>query len=183
MAVEKGFIGAELILGGARSGKSSLAETLAIESSLDVVYVATATAGDDEMVARIARHKTQRPQHWSLVEEPVNLAAVIRSHSKADSCLLIDCLTLWLTNCLFAPGATSHSWHQQKQELLQALSQAKGRIIMVSNEVGQGIVPMGEVSRQFVDESGWLHQAIAKQVERVVFVTAGLPQVLKGPAL
>jgi len=183
VAVVAGFIGTELILGGARSGKSNLAETLAIESGMDVVYVATATAGDAEMAARIARHKMQRPQHWQLVEEPLELAAVIRSHNEPNHCLLIDCLTLWLTNCLFGPSATSQSWLEQKQDLLQALSEAKGRIILVSNEVGQGVVPMGEITRQFVDESGWLHQAIAKQAERVVFVTAGIPQVLKGPAL
>lgn len=181
--VMTGFIGTELILGGARSGKSSLAETLATESELKVVYIATATAGDGEMAARIARHKTQRPQHWLLVEEPRDLAAVIREYSKPGYCLLVDCLTLWLTNCLFDPKVNHHPWQDRKQAFLQALSEAKGRIILVSNEVGQGVVPMGEVSRQFVDESGWLHQAIAKQAERVVFVTAGIPQVLKGPAL
>ncbi|MGF1731630.1 bifunctional adenosylcobinamide kinase/adenosylcobinamide-phosphate guanylyltransferase [Photobacterium kasasachensis] len=179
----KGFIGTELILGGARSGKSSLAETLATESGLKVVYIATATAGDDEMAARIARHKTQRPQHWQLVEEPRDLASVIREYSKPSYCLLIDCLTLWLTNCLFDPKVNQHPWQERKQTFLHALSEAKGRIILVSNEVGQGVVPMGEVSRLFVDESGWLHQAIAKQAGRVVFVTAGIPQVLKGPAL
>jgi len=183
VAADTDFLGAELILGGARSGKSSLAESLAIKSNLDVIYVATATAGDDEMVARIARHKTQRPQHWLLVEEPLDLAGVIRQYSRPNGCLLIDCLTLWLTNCLFSPEATAASWQRQKQDFLQALSEAQGRIIMVSNEVGQGIVPMGEVSRRFVDESGWLHQAIAKKVERVIFVTAGIPLVLKGPAL
>ena len=135
------------------------------------------------MAARIAYHKIQRPQHWQVIEEPLNLADVIRQNSQPEHCLLIDCLTLWLTNCLYSSEATSSSWQQQKSDFLAALSQAQGRIIMVSNEVGQGIVPMGELSRRFVDESGWLHQAIARQAERVVFVTAGIPQVLKGPAL
>lgn len=177
------FLGTELILGGARSGKSRLAESLAAESQLKVIYVATATAGDEEMAARIARHRSQRPEHWELIEEPRHLAEVIRKHSQADHCLLIDCLTLWLSNCLFGPESTLSSWQQEKDDLLAALSEAQGRIILVSNEVGQGIVPMGEVSRRFVDESGWLHQAIARQAGRVVFVTAGIPQVLKGPSL
>lgn len=177
------FLGKELILGGARSGKSSLAESLADKSGLDVIYVATATAGDDEMVERIARHQEQRPSQWHLVEEPLNLAEVIRKNSRENNCLLIDCLTLWLTNCLFGDEANETDWLSRKNDFLQALLAAPGRIIMVSNEVGQGIVPMGEISRRFVDESGWLHQAIAKQSERVVFVTAGIPLVLKGPKL
>jgi adenosylcobinamide kinase/adenosylcobinamide-phosphate guanylyltransferase len=185
------FQGIELILGGARSGKSSLAEALAESSGLAVTYVATATAGDDEMIARIQQHKEQRPHQWPVIEEPLCLAEVIRTHSKKGTCLLIDCLTLWLTNCLFGtveqPEHSDHhktvGWSDRKADFLKALIEAEGRVILVSNEVGQGIVPLGEVSRRFVDESGWLHQAIAKQAERVVFVTAGLPQVLKGPAL
>ncbi|UTV29972.1 bifunctional adenosylcobinamide kinase/adenosylcobinamide-phosphate guanylyltransferase [Photobacterium atrarenae] len=180
--MESELKGTELILGGARSGKSSLAEQLATDSGLPVIYVATATAGDDEMAARIVQHQSQRPASWQLVEEPLDLAAVIKRYSRPENCLLIDCLTLWLTNCLCAEGATDEDWQQYKRDFLNALLHAEGRIILVSNEVGQGIVPMGELSRRFVDESGWLHQAIARQAERVVFVIAGLPQVLKGPA-
>ncbi|UXI04173.1 bifunctional adenosylcobinamide kinase/adenosylcobinamide-phosphate guanylyltransferase [Photobacterium sp. TY1-4] len=174
--------GTELILGGARSGKSNLAEQLAAASGLDVIYVATATAGDEEMAERIARHQIQRPAAWQVVEEPEDLAGVVQRYSRKGTCLLIDCLTLWLTNCLCGEEATHEHWQQHKDDFLTALLHAEGRIILVSNEVGQGIVPMGELSRRFVDESGWLHQAIARQAERVVFVTAGIPQVLKGPA-
>ncbi|WP_428446362.1 bifunctional adenosylcobinamide kinase/adenosylcobinamide-phosphate guanylyltransferase [Photobacterium nomapromontoriensis] len=168
----------ELILGGARSGKSSFAELQATESGKNVIYIATATAGDDEMVKRIARHQLDRPANWQVVEEPIDLAGAIRTYDHPDSCLLIDCLTLWLTNCLFNDDFTV-DWLSQKADLLSALSSVTGHVILVSNEVGQGIVPMGEMSRRFVDESGWLHQAIAKQVDRVTFVTAGLPQRLK----
>ena len=171
----------ELVLGGARSGKSRLAEQLAMASGLKVVYVATATADDDEMAERIERHQQDRPAEWLLVEEPVDLARVIRTYNKPEYCVLIDCLTLWLTNCLFNDDFPQ-PWAEHKSELLVALADAQCRVIMVSNEVGQGIVPLGQVSRQFVDQSGWLHQAIAQQVDRVTFVTAGLSQVLKGPA-
>ncbi|MBV1842359.1 bifunctional adenosylcobinamide kinase/adenosylcobinamide-phosphate guanylyltransferase [Photobacterium ganghwense] len=174
-------VNTELVLGGARSGKSSHAEYLAQTSGLDVIYIATATAGDEEMAARIAHHQQTRPNHWALVEEAVDLAGAIRRHSLPDNCLLIDCLTLWLTNCLFN-DELALDWPGQKAALLAALAEAPGRVILVSNEVGQGIVPMGAMSRRFVDESGWLHQTIARQVDRVTFVTAGIPQILKGEA-
>ncbi|EAR53445.1 putative cobinamide kinase [Photobacterium sp. SKA34] len=176
------LLGTELILGGARSGKSSLAEQLADQSGLVVKFVATASACDNEMAERILRHQQQRPSQWVLIEEPYDLANIIREHSNNQTCLLIDCLTLWLNNYLFQPIG-NQSWKQAKADFLQAISEAEGRIILVSNEVGQGIVPLGEVSRRFVDESGWLHQEIAKQSVRVIFVTAGIPQVLKGPTL
>ncbi|MGF1682421.1 bifunctional adenosylcobinamide kinase/adenosylcobinamide-phosphate guanylyltransferase [Photobacterium minamisatsumaniensis] len=168
----------ELVLGGARSGKSRLAESSASQSGKTVIYIATATAGDDEMAARIERHRQDRPNEWLVVEEPFDLADVILRYSKPEHCLLVDCLTLWLTNCLFNDDGKI-DWQQQKENLLAALASAEGHIILVSNEVGQGIVPMGEMSRRFVDESGWLHQAIAQQVDKVTFVTAGLPQILK----
>lgn len=170
----------EFILGGARSGKSSYAERRAKESGLTVKYIATATVDDDEMAQRVIHHQQQRPAHWPVIEEPLALAEAIRCHSIPGSCLLVDCLTLWLTNCLF--GEHDLVWSDAKEQLLEALDQAQGQVILVSNEVGQGIVPMGEMSRRFVDEAGWLHQAIAKQADRVVFVMAGLPQILKGVA-
>ncbi|MDV5167686.1 bifunctional adenosylcobinamide kinase/adenosylcobinamide-phosphate guanylyltransferase [Photobacterium rosenbergii] len=169
----------EFVLGGARSGKSSYAESLAQASGKAIVYVATATGGDVEMAERIERHQKDRPNSWRVIEEPLALAKVITELSTKENCLLVDCLTLWLTNCLFNQDYAI-DWQQQKGEFLAALKQAPGEIILVSNEVGQGIVPMGEMSRRFVDESGWLHQAIAKQVEKVTFVTAGIPQHLKG---
>lgn len=169
----------ELVLGGARSGKSSYAESLALAGGKEVVYIATATAGDDEMAERIERHRKDRPNNWLVVEEPLALAEVIKQHSLPNNCLLVDCLTLWLTNCLFNKDHAIE-WQQHKDDLLSVLKQTPGEVILVSNEVGQGIVPIGEMSRRFVDESGWLHQAIAKQAERVTFVTAGIPQHLKG---
>lgn len=168
-----------LILGGARSGKSTHAEALALaararsEKPKKLTYIATATAGDDEMSERIKRHKLRRSEQWLTIEEPLDLASAI---SKLDdsSIVLIDCLTLWLSNCLHA-----NCWDKQKTMLLNALAQSKADIIMVSNEVGSGIVPMGELSRQFVDESGWLHQELAQLCENVSLIIAGLPLSLK----
>ena len=171
----------ELILGGARSGKSSHAEWQAMQSGKQVVYIATATAGDEEMAERIVRHQQDRPAEWQLVETPITLAETLRAYDHPDRCLLVDCLTLWLTNCLFNRDLDT-DWAAQKAALLSVLDSVQGHVIFVSNEVGQGIVPMGEMSRRFVDESGWLHQALAKQVDRVTFVTAGIPQVLKDTA-
>ncbi|PSU35979.1 bifunctional adenosylcobinamide kinase/adenosylcobinamide-phosphate guanylyltransferase [Photobacterium lutimaris] len=169
----------ELVLGGARSGKSRYAESVAQASEKPITYIATATAGDEEMAERIERHRQDRPCAWTVIEEPTALAQAIIDSSTPDNCLLVDCLTLWLTNCLFNQDL-SIDWQHQKAELLDALNKVEGDVVLVSNEVGQGIVPMGQMSRRFVDESGWLHQAIAKQVDRVTFVTAGIPQYLKG---
>lgn len=168
----------ELILGGARSGKSSYAEQLASDSGLEVVYIATATVWDDEMQHRIDHHKKQRPDHWLVVEEPCELAKVLQREARENRCLLVDCLTLWVTNLLCHED--KNLWPQKRAELLDSLPNIPGRILMVSNEVGMGIVPMGELSRQFVDESGRLHQAIAQIADRVTFVAAGLPLVMKG---
>ncbi|WP_206355568.1 bifunctional adenosylcobinamide kinase/adenosylcobinamide-phosphate guanylyltransferase [Vibrio maerlii] len=168
----------ELVLGGARSGKSSYAERLATESRKPVTYIATSQAFDDEMAQRIQIHKSQRPAEWKVVEEPYELSKVLIEHSREDNCILVDCLTLWLSNCLF--GQDLKQWQEIKTEFLQTLETLPGQVLMVSNEVGCGVVPMGEVSRRFVDEAGWLHQAIAAQVEKVTLVTAGLPMKLKG---
>ncbi len=167
----------ELILGGARSGKSNFAEQLALESGLEVIYIATATVGDSEMAARIAHHQQTRPKHWQTVETPVDLANTLQTYAHPQACLLVDCLTLWLNNCLFDQTVC---WETQKQLLLQQIANLPGRQILVSNEVGQGIVPLGAISRQFVDESGHLHQKLASLADRVFFVVAGLPQLLKG---
>ena len=169
----------ELVLGGARSGKSTYAEQQVIATGLERVYIATASAGDGEMSERIALHQSQRAdKNWRTLEEPVLLADLLLAESTVDNCILVDCLTLWLSNCLFHPDSTC--WDEQKAALLKTLPLIKGPVVFVSNEVGQGIIPLGEINRRFVDESGWLHQAIAQQVEKVTFVTAGLPQRLKG---
>ena len=144
----------ELILGGARSGKSRLAEKLAVESGLAVTYVATSQALDGEMSARIAQHQVRRPAAWALVEEPVELARVLREQAGEGRCLLVECLT-----------------------------GLQGRIILVSNETGLGVVPLGELTRRYVDEAGWLHQALAERSQRVIFTVAGLPMILKGERL
>lgn len=167
-----------LILGGARSGKSALAERLAIDSAREVVYIATAQAGDAEMAARIAHHRARRPQQWLCVEEPLHLADVLRDHARDDRCILVDCLTLWFSNLL--GDADVQGFERERDRLLNVLPDLPGDVLLVSNEVGLGIVPMGELTRRFVDEAGRLHQAVAALSERVLFVAAGLPLALKG---
>ncbi|WP_341706186.1 bifunctional adenosylcobinamide kinase/adenosylcobinamide-phosphate guanylyltransferase [Halopseudomonas sp.] len=172
---------AELILGGARSGKSRLAEQLATASRLEVVYIATCQPRDAEMRERVERHRDQRPAHWALVEESFALAQVLREQAREGRCLLVDCLTLWLSNLLLADDP--QAWARERSALLETLPTLPGRVLLVSNETGLGVVPMGELTRRFVDEAGWLHQALAADCERVVFCVAGLPQVLKGEPL
>jgi adenosylcobinamide kinase/adenosylcobinamide-phosphate guanylyltransferase len=167
----------ELVLGGARSGKSSYAEGVAKSSGKAVVYIATSEVRDDEMAKRVEMHKAQRPSDWLVVEEPLALSQALKAYSREENCILVDCLTLWLSNCLF--GESDIRWSDYKAELLETLNALPGQIVLVSNEVGCGVVPMGEMSRRFVDEAGWLHQAIAAQSERVTLVTAGLPLSLK----
>ena len=167
-----------LILGGIRSGKSRLAERFATHSHMPVVYIATATIEDDEMQARIALHRANRPHHWQVVEEPLALASVMEKCSGEERCLLVDCLTLWLTNLL-----TRHDGTRFDQELagfLSVLPTLPGRIILVSNETSMGVVPMGELTRRYCDEAGKLHQLMARQCDQVILTVAGLPHYLKG---
>ena len=171
----------ELILGGARSGKSRLAERLAAGSGLAVTYIATSQALDGEMSARIQHHRQRRPADWGLVEEPLELARALRDNAAPGRCLLVDCLTLWLTNLLMLDDDTRLA--MQRDAFLEALAELPGRIILVSNETGLGVVPLGELTRRYVDEAGWLHQAVAERAERVVFTVAGLPMLLKGEPL
>jgi adenosylcobinamide kinase/adenosylcobinamide-phosphate guanylyltransferase len=171
----------ELILGGARSGKSRLAEARCLDlqrasTKQELIYIATATAGDSEMAARIAMHQRDRDPRWQVVEAPLELVDVLAKLSP-DSVVLVDCLTLWLTNWLCENGLEAYL--AERMRLLEVLAQSQAHIVLVSNEVGHGIVPMGELSRQFVDESGRLHQAIAAIASRVQFVMAGLPLTLK----
>lgn len=166
----------EFFLGGARSGKSRLAEAAALNTGLPCTYIATAEAGDAEMAARIAHHKKQRGGGWKTVEAPRGLARVLQAEADSERCLLVDCLTLWLSNCLLADEGV---WAAERQALLEALPALPGHIVLVSNEVGQGVVPANALARRFVDESGRLHQAMVPLCDRVTFVVAGLPQVLK----
>ncbi|PZW71018.1 adenosylcobinamide kinase /adenosylcobinamide-phosphate guanylyltransferase [Pseudomonas sp. URMO17WK12:I1] len=171
----------ELILGGARSGKSRLAERLAAESGLEVVYVATSQPLDGEMNSRIRSHRDRRPVEWGLVEEPLALARVLEEQASPGRCLLVDCLTLWLTNLLMLDDEAH--LHREYDALLAGLQTLPGRVILVSNETGLGVVPMGELTRRYVDAAGLLHQAVAERCERVVFTVAGLPMILKGDPL
>lgn len=180
----------EFILGGARSGKSALAEQRACDSGLAVTYIATAQAGDAEMTARIAHHRARRPAEWRCVEEPLHLAAVLGQEAAAGRLLLVDCLTLWLTNLLFQGQAAAQAeagtpidcalLQNETTALLEVLPQLPGDIILVSNEVGQGIVPLGASTRLFVDEAGRLNQRVAALAHRATLVAAGLPLRLKG---
>ncbi len=171
-----------LILGGARSGKSLYAEKLASECELPVTYIATAQVYDAEFSNRIQHHKDRRPAHWRLIEAPHYLANSIATLAKPNQCIIVDCLTLWLAQWICSdcnPPKESH-WHHERNLLLEALPKADGTILLVSNEVGMGIVPLGEINRQFQDEQGRLNQAIAKIADEVSFVAAGLPLKLKG---
>ena len=166
----------QLILGGARSGKSRLAEKLAADSGCAVTYIATSQPLDGEMNDRVRHHRERRPPHWALIEEPIELARVLRENARVDTCLLVDCLTLWLTNHLLAEADLG----QQVAELTRALAASPAALYVVSNEVGQGIVPDNALARRFRDEAGWMNQAMAAAAGRVVLVSAGLPLVLKG---
>ncbi|SFU91660.1 MULTISPECIES: bifunctional adenosylcobinamide kinase/adenosylcobinamide-phosphate guanylyltransferase [Pseudomonas] len=171
----------QLILGGARSGKSRLAERLASDSALPVIYIATSQPLDGEMNARVALHRQRRPDDWGLIEEPVELARVLRENAAVGQCLLVDCLTLWLTNLLMIEDVERLAL--EREQLLETLASLPGEIIFVSNETGLGVVPLGELTRRYVDEAGWLHQALAERCQRVVLTVAGLPLTLKGTAL
>jgi adenosylcobinamide kinase / adenosylcobinamide-phosphate guanylyltransferase len=171
-----------LILGGARSGKSAYAEKLANESKLKVTYIATAQIYDAEFGARIQHHKDRRPANWALVEEPHYLAQTLSRLAKPDQCLIVDCLTLWLAQwiCADCNPPKDSNWLAEREALLALLPTLAGTVILVSNEVGMGIVPLGEINRQFQDEQGRLNQAVASICNQVTFVAAGLPLKLKG---
>lgn len=168
----------QLILGGARSGKSRLAEQKAKDSGLSVTYVATAQAYDDEMRERIQHHQADRPTDWELIEEPLYLADRLVQIDQANQLILVDCLTLWMSNLLL--NEQDDFQPQQCQKLLEVLPTLRSEIILVSNETGLGVVPMGQLSRKFVNESGRLHQQLGQIADHVVFCVAGFPMVLKG---
>lgn len=171
-----------LVAGGARGGKSRYAQEKAEQSSKQLIFIATAEARDDSMSDRIHRHQQDRDERWHLIESPLDLATILKD-AEPDQCLLIDCLTLWLSNWLcLDPGCQTirENWRTQKQAFLSALKTTPAQVIMVTNEVGMGIIPMGQLSRDFVDESGWLHQEIAEIADEVVLVMFGIAQKLKG---
>ena len=186
-----------LLIGGARSGKSSLAARWAAERSVDVCCVVTGTATDSEMEVRIEAHRRERPAQWQTREEPVHLARVLAPGEEprgpaggavdAQPVWLIDCLTLWVANCLWPrsqqgpAGATADlaGWRQERDAFIAALRDFRGDVILVTNEVGSGIVPDNAAARLFADEHGWMNQAVAAVCDEVFLVAAGLPLRMK----
>ncbi|HMA14849.1 MAG TPA: bifunctional adenosylcobinamide kinase/adenosylcobinamide-phosphate guanylyltransferase [Kiloniellaceae bacterium] len=166
-----------LVLGGARSGKSSYAERLAEASGARCVYLATATAGDAEMAERIAHHRQRRGARWRTEEAPLALAAALEAAAAPGAVVLVDCLTLWLSNVMLGDLDVEKECGQ----LVVALGRLRGPVVLVSNEVGLGIVPDNALARRFRDEAGRMNQAVAAAAQSVVFVAAGLPLVLKQP--
>lgn len=166
-----------LVLGGVRSGKSRLAAKLAAESGLPVTCIATAEAKDEEMRRRIVAHRTARPVRWTVIEEPIALSRVISRGAERERCfIVVDCLTLWLTNLLSSkPGV----FERERRALLKEMSAWACDIVFVSNETNLGVVPRPELARRFCDEAGLLHQELAQRCDRVVLCVAGLPIRLK----
>ena len=169
----------ELILGGMRSGKSRIAQQRCASQNKQVVYIATATAGDTEMRDRIERHQCDRPNHWRTIEEPIHLAKTLIEHADVNSCLLVDCLTLWVTNLICNDDAAL--LESEIKLLLTKIKQLRGTIILVSNETGLGIIPADPISRRFIDICGRLHQDLAQLSDTVIYTVAGIPQFLKSP--
>lgn len=164
-----------LVLGGIRSGKSALAERLAKECRHPVVYVATARAGDAEMAERIRRHRERRPPEWGLVEADGDLAAVLGEHAATAPCLLIDCMSLWLSGLLEGGRVEAET-----TAFLEAVSDYPGPLVVVSNEVGLGLVGMDAMTREFCDRLGWLNQDLAARCDDVLLTVAGCPLALRG---
>ena len=165
-----------LVLGGARSGKSRYAEKLVAASGLSPVYIATAAALDGEMSERIAQHRDRRGGEWRTVEEQFALAQTIAREAQPGRILLVDCLTLWLSNLTFA----RRDIEAEQAGLVDVLSGCPGPVVLVSNEIGLGLVPETPLGRRFRDAQGRLNQAVAEAADRVLFVAAGLPLALKG---
>jgi adenosylcobinamide kinase/adenosylcobinamide-phosphate guanylyltransferase len=167
-----------LVLGGARSGKSAFALRRAEERFRAPLLVATAEACDAEMARRIEAHRRARSARWACVEEPLAIAGVLTAPPATCDGILVDCLTVWLGNLFVRQGEAAVEWCVQ--ELLEALASPPRDVILVSNEVGLGIVPDHELGRKFRDAAGWLNQKLAARAEEVVFLAAGLPLPLKG---
>lgn len=167
-----------LVLGGVRSGKSAYAQKLAERWWPRPLYLATAEALDAEMVDRVNRHQAQRGPRWACAEETLDVARVIRDSVPGRDGVLLDCATLWLTNVLLKEGKAAIQ--PRRQALIDALKQSPTGVMIVSNEVGMGIVPESALGREFRDEQGWLNQDLAAAADVVIFVIAGIPLVLKG---
>jgi adenosylcobinamide kinase/adenosylcobinamide-phosphate guanylyltransferase len=166
-----------LVLGGVRSGKSAFAQEQVAISGKPVCYVATSQVWDDDMAARVRLHKDNRPSEWRLIEEPLALAEVLSSLNSPEQAVIVECFTLWLTNLLCLEDEVR--LQQEKIALLKTVSEFKGDLVLVSSEVGLGIMPMNALARRFADEAGEMNQALAKLTNRVTFVAAGIPMPLK----
>ncbi|MBM0107521.1 bifunctional adenosylcobinamide kinase/adenosylcobinamide-phosphate guanylyltransferase [Steroidobacter sp. S1-65] len=188
---ERASAGRRLIIGGARSGKTAhaiaLARSLSTARGRSVTYVATAQALDQEMEHRIRLHRAERPATWRTLEAPTGLAQALRNHGEADL-LVIDCMTLWLSNALLkdfredAPTAALPTWESERDQFLQWLRAVRGDVLLISNEVGAGIVPLLPLSRRFQDEQGRLNQALAAACDEVTLVVAGIAVPIKSAA-
>ena len=188
MSGERASVGRRLIIGGARSGKTAhaiaLAKSLSEARGVNVTYVATAQALDQEMQHRISLHRAERPATWRTLEAPTGLAQALRGQ-ETSSILVIDCMTLWLSNALLqdfredAPTAPLPTWEAERDKFLQWLSLARVEVLLISNEVGMGIVPLAPVARRFQDEQGRLNQLLAAACDQVTLVVAGIAVPIK----
>ena len=172
-----------LVLGGVRSGKSAFAEAWIAEQSNQVTYIATSQIWDDGMAERIAKHRAQRPTHWHLIEEPIEVAQKLRdiASNKPDQAVIIECCSLWVTNLLCQEPPLNID--ENIEQLLQAVHTFPSPLVLVSAEVGLGILPMNELARRYADEIGILNQRLAKLCDQVTLVAAGLPLTLKSAEL
>ena len=177
---KKEFIqGCMLVTGGAKSGKSRISLDICNRLSGKKMFIATAQALDDEMKERIERHKRERGDDWLTIEEPVRVPEKILELDGRETVILIDCLTLWLSNLIMEHGESLRSVNESLDALIKQLERTKGSIILVSNEVGMGIVPENDLARQYRDMAGSLNQRIAAVACKVVAVIAGIPLILK----
>jgi adenosylcobinamide kinase/adenosylcobinamide-phosphate guanylyltransferase len=176
--------GLHFILGGARSGKSAYAEQLALNSGRAVSYLATARIGDREFAERVALHQARRPAGWALIEAPLDLAGALETAARRGDVVLVDCLTLWLVNLLCPPDSEAPlpDWQARIDAFADALERTQAGVLIVSNEIGLGVVPMGALTRRYVDELGRLNQRIAALCDRVTLMVAGIPMAVKSPA-
>jgi adenosylcobinamide kinase/adenosylcobinamide-phosphate guanylyltransferase len=171
-----------LILGGVRSGKSRFAETLALNHAQDPTLIATGTAGDEEMAARIAAHRARRAATWTVKEEPLRLAAALSTSTRPGAVVVVDCLTLWLSNLLCQDDAGLLD--REVEAFLRTVPSLPGHQVFVANEVGFGIMPINALARRFGDAAGVLHQRLALLCDTVVLMVAGIPLGIKGdPAI
>ena|SRR3989338_1145917 len=166
------------ILGGARSGKSAYALNLAKERSRKVLYIATAEAGDSEMKSRISKHKASRPRYWKTIEEPLDLIAALKKHKHKYEVIIIDCLTLYLSN-LMHKGLTQGTVIKRIKDAAAYIKAMRESVVVISNEVGLGIVPENKLAREFRDIAGLANQIMAEAADEAVFIQAGIPLKLK----